>query len=392
MLARDSVVTGRPSTPVDHRVLLVEDDDGDALLVEELLGDGEEVWSITRARSVAEAGDLAPAHACALVDLGLPDASGLDVLAELRRVSTDMAIVVLTGLNDRSLGLSAVAAGAQDYLVKGEVDGVRLARAVRYAIERRRAEIVAQQLLLAARRQDENDRLARGLLPLLRLEDRPVDAATRYRAGTTAVLGGDFFDAVATPDGSIRAIIGDVCGHGPAEAALGVALRIAWRTATIDGRPAADVLAAVHRMLVLERDRDLYATLCDVTIDAELRRLVVRRHGHPPPLLLRDGHWAWLEQAEPAMPLGVADHADAPAETYELGDQWALLLVTDGAYEGWRGDHRLGMEGLVASLDQLTADGRAGEALLEALALDTETADGPRHDDDVALLWLCPRS
>lgn len=391
MLAREPAVSARRAASNDHRLLLVEDDDADALLVEELLADSGELWSITRARMLREAVAVAPGFACALVDLGLPDATGLDGLADLRKAAPDMAVVVLTGLSDRAVGLAAVAAGAQDFLVKGEVDGARLERAVHYAIERRRAEIVAQQLLVAARRQAENELLARGLLPLLRLENRPIDAATRYRAGTTAVLGGDFFDAVALPDGSIRAVIGDVCGHGPSEAALGVALRIAWRTTTIDGRPAADVLAAVDRMLGLERVDDLYATVCDVTIDADLRHAVVRRHGHPPPLLLRDGRWTWLEQGEPAVPLGVGERVAAPAETYDLGDRWALLLVTDGAYEGWHGERRLGMDGLVAALDELTACGLSGDALLEALTAETERGDGRRHDDDVALLWLCPQ-
>ena len=205
------------------------------------------------------------------------------------------------------------------------------------------------------------------------------------------MLGGDFLDAIALADGTVRAVIGDVCGHGPSEAALGVALRIAWRTATIDDRSPHDVLAAVGRMLALEREADLYATLCDVTISPDLRRLDVHRHGHPPPLLLRGTRWTWLEEADPAPPLGVGTHVDAPHETYELDDGWALLLVTDGAYEGWDGDHRLGMEGLVASLDALTAKGLAGDRLLQALALETVSADGRRHDDDVALLWLSLR-
>src|SRR3954447_602037 len=75
----------------DHRVLLVEDDDGDAMLVEELLEDGGELWSIPRARTIAEAAVDAPSHACALVDLGLPDATGLDALAQLRGIAPDIA-------------------------------------------------------------------------------------------------------------------------------------------------------------------------------------------------------------------------------------------------------------------------------------------------------------
>jgi len=384
--------SGRQLTPrEDHRVLLVDDDDGDAVLVEQLLQDGDEPWSITRVTTIADAVRMAPAHACALVDLDLPDAGGLDALGRLREAAPTLAIIVLTGVRDRAVGLAAVVAGAQDYLVKGDLHGPRLARAARYSIERRRAEVVAQQLLLAARRQDENERLARGLLPELRLGGRPLDAATRYHPGATAVLGGDFLDAIALADGTIRAVIGDVCGHGPSEAALGVALRIAWRTATIDDRSPHDVLAAVARMLLLEQDDELYATVCDVTISADLRRLSVHRHGHPPPLRLRDRRWTWLDETDPAPPLGVGDHVDAPHAAYDLDDGWALLLVTDGAYEGWDGDHRLGMEGLATSLDTLTAQGLTGDRLLQALALETVSDDGRRHDDDVALLWLSPR-
>jgi serine phosphatase RsbU (regulator of sigma subunit) len=338
--------------------------------------------------TVADATRVAANFACALVDLGLPDGVGLDTLARLRASAPDLAIVVLTGLNDRSAGLAAVAAGAQDYLVKGNVDGVRLSMAVRYAVERRRAELSAQQLILSARRQDENDRLARGLLPLLRVDSRSVDAATHYRPGSSAILGGDFLDAVALSDGSLRAVIGDVCGHGPSEAALGVALRIAWRTMTLDQRPPTEVLAAVDGMLALERSDDTYATLCDVTILAGATSVEVRLHGHPPPLVRRNGRWAWLDGPSPAPPLGVGVHRAAPATRTELGADWALLLVTDGVYEGWHADDRLGMDGLVDVLDRLSAAGLTGSELLVATAAAT-AGDGTRvHDDDMALLWL----
>src|SRR5262249_45467525 len=75
-----------------------------------------------------------------LLDLGLPDSDGLDTFLELRRHAPALPVVVLTGLADETLGARAVQEGAQDYLVKGQVEGRVLARAVRYAVERRRAE------------------------------------------------------------------------------------------------------------------------------------------------------------------------------------------------------------------------------------------------------------
>ena len=373
------------------RVLLVEDDDGDALLVEELFADSHEAWSVTRVRSLADAIVRAPSFECAVVDLGLPDGVGLANIDRLRAAAPDLAIVVLTGLDDRALGVAAVAAGAHDYLVKGEVTGVRLGIAVRYAIERRRAELVAQALVLAARRQDENDRLARGLLPSLQLHDRPIEAATYYRPGSTSVLGGDFFDAVALADGTVRAVIGDVCGHGPSEAALGVALRIAWRAMTLGECDPGDVLTTVDTVLRLERDEALFATLCDLTFPADVTSVTVRLHGHPPPLLRRHGRWTWLTQPSPALPIGIATHEPAPPFEYQLDDDWALLLVTDGVYEGWRGDRRLGMDGLVEVLDELTRRGVEGEELLALVGAVTAGDDVRPHDDDVALLWLAHR-
>lgn len=119
-------------------LLLVEDDDGDALLVEELLREAGIPTELTRAWSLEAALDtISVGIDCILLDLGLPDASGLDALVQLREAS-DSALVVLTGLDDSQRGVQAVAAGADDYLVKGQVDGEALGRAVRYAVERRR--------------------------------------------------------------------------------------------------------------------------------------------------------------------------------------------------------------------------------------------------------------
>ncbi|WP_131831579.1 response regulator, partial [Pseudofrankia asymbiotica] len=121
----------------DWPVLLVEDDDGDAFLVEELLDEMSAPVRLQRASSIAEARTMATGARCVLLDLGLPDSHGLSALETMRHVAPAAAIVVLTGLTDEHRGVEALAAGAQDYLVKGEIDGRTLLRALRYAIERR---------------------------------------------------------------------------------------------------------------------------------------------------------------------------------------------------------------------------------------------------------------
>jgi light-regulated signal transduction histidine kinase (bacteriophytochrome) len=82
-----------------------------------------------------------------LLDLGLPDSQGLDTLQVLRRANPGTAIVVLTGLSDEETGLEAIKEGAEDYLIKGESLGYVLARTIRYAIERKRAEQEQMELL-----------------------------------------------------------------------------------------------------------------------------------------------------------------------------------------------------------------------------------------------------
>ncbi len=372
----------------EQQVLLVEDDAADALLFNELVSIAGEQFSITHVTTMGEALPLAASSDCAVVDLGLPDAAGVDAVTTLRAEAPQLAIVVLTGSNDRSRAIAAVGSGAQDYLVKGEIDGDRLAKAIRYAVERRRAEVAEQQLLLAQQRQAEIRRLSRGLLPLLHVSHHDLDVAVCYRPGASAELGGDFFDAVTLPDGSVRAVIGDVCGHGPLEAALGVALRIAWRTMVVSGAVPEDTIASVATMLQLEReDEGLYTTLCDITFDPGRRKLAVRRHGHPPPLLL-SSQIEWVEPGSPAMPIGFGAHRPAAVELIDVPPAASVLLLTDGIYEGRHLDGRLGMEGLRVLVSELVDRGLTGDALLEALVRETALRHGGDLDDDVALLWL----
>ncbi len=219
-------------------VLLVEDDEGDARLVEGELAERLPGARVDRSRSLAEALVALDSRVdCVLLDLGLPDAFGIDAVARLRSHVPGIPLIVLTGLNDEDAGLAAVEAGAQDYLVKGHVDGEGLARSIHYAIGRRRAEEAERALLLAQAQTREADRLEKGLAPRPLVEDATLWVASCYRAGrSSALLGGDFFDLVQTDDGSLHALVGDVCGRGPDEAAIGVSLRAAWRALALAQR------------------------------------------------------------------------------------------------------------------------------------------------------------
>ena len=122
------------------RVLLVEDNDDDALLIRESLsGTALEIDRAERLSTALAQLTLGKFDAV-LLDLSLPDAWGLETIRRLRREAAAVPIVVLTGLNDEEIAMRAVEEGAQDYLFKGQADGHLLARSLRYAIQRHRAE------------------------------------------------------------------------------------------------------------------------------------------------------------------------------------------------------------------------------------------------------------
>ena len=132
-----------------------------------------------------------------MLDLDLPDTTGVQTVARLRARLGGAPLVVLTGLADESAGIAAVQAGAQDYLVKGRLEPGQLGRAIRYAVGRRATEEAERELLLADAQASEVERLERGLAPSPLIADPRVWSASCNRPGRRrALLGGDFFDLV----------------------------------------------------------------------------------------------------------------------------------------------------------------------------------------------------
>ncbi|OLF10311.1 serine/threonine protein phosphatase [Actinophytocola xinjiangensis] len=393
MAARSGSAHGsRPTDGTDQtRVLLIEDDDGDALLVEELLIDQDSPVDLDRARTLAEAKESLAGAACVLLDLGLPDTHELNGLRWLQENAPQIAVVVLTGLADEHLGEEAVRVGAQDYLVKGQVDGKGLARVIRYAVERERSEELGRQLREAQIYAEENGRLERGLLPSPLVADRSLTVAARYSpGGQRLLLGGDFYDVVETADGWVHTVVGDVCGHGPDEAALGVSMRVAWRTMVLSDRPMTEVLRVVDQVFRHERFKPhLFTTLCVVSISPS--RTTARLHlvGHPPPLLLnRDGV---AELSAPVRsPVGVGDRDTWPSGEVTLGDDWSLLLYTDGLIDGRVGTQRrrLDVHGLIGLTEAALYAGLHDESLLDEVISRVRELNGGALDDDMAVVVL----
>ena len=273
------------------RLLVVEDSPGHALLVREQLADaapGE--FEVLHVGSLAETvstllGMARPELDCILLDLGLPDAGGLQTLEQVRTAALDAPIVVYSGHDDDELALACIRAGAQDVLVKGRTTGAELARAVRHAAERKRRENeLARQALHDPLTELPNrtlflDRLRQALSRLGRTQTclavmfldldrfKAINDAQGHAAGdallrdvsrrlsgalrggdTAARIGGDEFvvlcEDIAGED-EARAIAARLLAELPARASMGVAL-------ATDGMTDAD-------MLVRDADAAMYA-------------------------------------------------------------------------------------------------------------------------------------
>ncbi|MFE0764138.1 PP2C family protein-serine/threonine phosphatase [Streptomyces smyrnaeus] len=357
-----------------------------------------------------------------------PDSDELQILRRVLRMAPRHAVLALTDGSDAERAAEAVRVGAQDYLFRDELDGRLLMRAIRYAVERKRADLAQRQLTETRLRAQENARLERGLLPRPLLEGSDLRFAARYRPGRSrALLGGDFYDTVRTPDGVVHAMIGDVCGHGPDEAALGVELRIAWRALTFAGLCGDALLSTLQKVLENERDsEEIFATLCTVDIAADGRSAGVCLAGHPSPLFADDGAGAaprLLPEDESGPALGLLPDARWSRRQVALGRSWNLMMYTDGLIEGrvhegrvdegrteegradkgrtdgsrtgagagdgrTPGRERLGQQGMLDIVARRMAEGAQGERLLDETMDEVRRLNGGELTDDVAVLLL----
>ncbi len=391
-----------PQAPAPFTLLVIGEDPTSSFAEPHLLDAFGNRVRIRRARNLTEADRLLTDDVtCVLLDLDLePPGSGeLAVLREVLRMAPTTAVLALAaGEADAELAAEAVRVGAQDYLFRDELDSSLLNRAMRYAVERKRADVAQRQLTETRLRHRENARLERGLLPTPMLDGADdLRFAARYRPGRSrALLGGDFYDVVRTPDGTVHAMIGDVCGHGPDEAALGVELRIAWRALTLAGLSGDRLLGTLQQVLENERaDDEIFATLCAVDIAADSRHADVFLAGHPAPLLMRPGLPPQLLPYEHGGPaLGLLPEAGWGCGRVELGERWSLALYTDGLIEGRIGEGaaRLGSDGLSEVVGRHLAEGLWGEELLDAAMAEVRELNGAELTDDVAVVLLDRRT
>jgi len=144
------------------KVLIIEDDEGDAELICRFLSKAENIYFDTERVDLMSTGvDLLAKNNFDVIlsDLGLPDSVGVETLVKLHNRYPDIPMIVLTALDDENTALGAVQSGAQDYLVKGQINTSQLIRSIRYAMER-------QKLMTELEKRLKEIKTLQGLLPM----------------------------------------------------------------------------------------------------------------------------------------------------------------------------------------------------------------------------------
>ncbi len=143
------------------RALIIEDNPADAALVRQMLAESNAGISLEWADSLAKGLERLEKKNLdiLLLDLSLPDSRGLDTFSRVREKAPTLPIVLLTGLEDAATAVIAVKSGAQDYIVKGDMEGKWLARSMRYAIERKMLVLELESAL-------EEIKVLKGLVPI----------------------------------------------------------------------------------------------------------------------------------------------------------------------------------------------------------------------------------
>jgi sigma-B regulation protein RsbU (phosphoserine phosphatase) len=342
------------------RILLVEDNEDDALLLRRTLKEGPtgQFEMVHADRLDAALKQLVEsAFDVVLLDLSLPDSRGLETFRALHDQSPAVPVVVLTGLDDETTAITAAKEGAQDYVVKGQFNRSLLVRAMRYAIERKRAETelanYARQLRLKNEQMQADLNLARevqfALLPQ-QYPTFPPGAAPKESALTflgyyepAAMLGGDYYDVFPLSDSSAGVLICDVMGHGVRAGLLTAMIRALMEELTsVTSGDAADpgrLLTQINRGLtvILKQARTtVFVTAFYLVADVARGRFRYANAGHPSPLHLRRSLMTVEpvgENEEPGPALGLFE--DAAFKTCEqpmaAGD--LVMLFTDGVFE-----------------------------------------------------------
>lgn len=360
-------------------VLLVEDEPGDARLVEYALRMSSAPSFIvkhvpTLAAAIEHINSGQPVDVV-LLDLSLPDSTGIATVSRMQEAASRTPIVIMTGMDDPRFASYALEVGAQDYLIKSDDPERTVGRAIRYAITRMAGQLERQALIERIAEQQrhlvEEVNAARAmqfdLLPRPeRVDDRLAALGIEVESffEPSSGIGGDLWGCLDCGGPRMSFYCFDFTGHG-----IGAALNVFRLHALIADhwdpkRSPAEMLGTLSGALKSLLGRGQFATMFLCTVDAELSELEWASAGAPAPVIIDgDGH-RFLDAR--GIPLGLAR---APGyrehrETFPPGA--SLFMYSDAITDAPLGDERLfGEAGLADAVSGLL--GRHGELRVEQL-------------------------
>jgi serine phosphatase RsbU (regulator of sigma subunit) len=394
------------------KVLLLEDNPGDARLIQVMVSEaGLDFFEIERVERLKEGINRLEhgGFGVVLCDLSLPDSHGLETFARLHAIAPTVPIIVLSGLNDTTIAVEAVHQGAQDFLIKGQVDGQLLVRAMRYAMERKRmSEQLARyaEELRSKNAQLEADfNMAREIQEIFLPQQYPTfphwaapeQSTLRFshRYLPAAAVGGDFFDIFSITDTTAGVFICDVMGHGMRAALVTAIMRGLVEELMPVAADASKFLTEINRSLhaILRRTREPFlATAFYVIIDVAAAELRFASAGHPSPFVIMRNS-ARVEPLRFCDPrhgpaLGLFDRAAFPACRCRISAGDLLLLFTDGIYEADNPhQEEYGMDRLLNAVRERLA--LPIERLFDEMLRDVQRfTHATEFDDDVCLVGV----
>ncbi len=327
-------------------LLLVEDNAADAGLIQAHLRVGLAGIEVSRVERLSAAIDaLATGRfSVVLLDLNLPDSSGVETFRRLSAKSNNTPIVVLSGMEDAETAIEAVGAGADDYVQKNHYDAQTLARSVRFAMERSTRRSTERELINVRSELSAAQHIQDSLYP----DDPPQIAGFDIASGIrSAGIGcGDYYDFIQLHDGRYLIVVGDVSGHGMASAIVMAETRACLHTLTDVNVTPNVMLPAVNRLIHASTSEEMYVTLLLVVFNPTLNTFEYFNAGHPGWVVRADGP----EQLKThQLPLGLLPDLDySNSDTFQLAKNDVLLIPTDGIAETPSGREMFGNRRLLA--------------------------------------------
>lgn len=310
--------------PPTISVLLIEDSATDAGLIRAHLADRTDPsFLLHHATTLGEGLECIQKSLFDIVvlDLTLPDSSGLDTFLAMNDVASGVPIVILSGLSDSELALEAVRQGAQDFFAKDKAISESLGQSLQYTIERFHRQFAEREIDAAAFIQQRL--YPRPLPPLAGLD-------VAGRCDPANQVGGDYFDYFMSDDNNLLLVIGDVSGHGFGPSLVMAETRAALRTMTTMTDDIGMMIRRVNELLVHD-NLGPFVTLFLARIDVTTGACKYASAGQPAELVRADGLAETLESGDP--PLGIRSGNSLAVQETQLQSGDTLLLFTDGLSE-----------------------------------------------------------